>query len=62
MPGRTPFLDTGVFDSAAGRDRPFNDPSRRWLESAAVGDYQPVTGAKVLQELLHVLIRWDRRE
>ena len=55
------FLDTNVFLYAIGREHPDKEPCREILRRVTMGKLPAVTSAEVIQELLHVLTRRQRR-
>lgn len=56
------LLDANVFVYAVGRPDRYRDPSRRIMRSLREGYHQYLTDAEVLQEILHVYGRRQRRE
>jgi hypothetical protein len=47
------FVDSNVPMYVAGRDHPFRDPARRFLERARAGSIEICTSTEVLQEILY---------
>jgi predicted nucleic acid-binding protein len=56
------FLDTNVFLYAAGAPHPQKDPCVRVLRDVAAGTLQGTTSTEVVQEILYVLDRRQRRQ
>lgn len=58
----TAFLDTNVFLYAIGAQHPLKAASQQVLTLVGDGGLDAVTSTEVIQEILHVLSRRDRRE
>ena len=61
MPKPPVFLDSNVFLYAAGADHPLRSPCLRALDEVEAGTVAVATSSEVVQEILHVLSRRNRR-
>jgi uncharacterized protein len=57
----TVFLDTNIFVYAAGKEGPHKAPCLKILREVADGTLSAVTNVEVIQELLHLFSRRNRR-
>ncbi len=56
------LIDTNVFVYAVGRPDPYKESCRKIMQALLKGAHQYLTDAEVLQEILHVYGKRDRRE
>ena len=56
------FVDSNVPMYVAGREHPFREPARRFLERARAGDVDICTSTEVLQEILYRYTALKRRD
>ena len=54
------FVDSNLPMNVAGRDHPFRDPARRFLERARSGEVAICTSTEVLQEILYRYVGMGR--
>ncbi len=57
----TVFLDTNIFVYAAGKDHPHKESCLQVLRDVAEGSLPATTSVEVIQELLHLFSRRQRR-
>ncbi|HET6630221.1 MAG TPA: type II toxin-antitoxin system VapC family toxin [Woeseiaceae bacterium] len=56
------FIDSNIPMYVAGRDHPFREPSRRFLEQVRGGSIEGCTSTEVLQEILYRYYALERAD